>query len=142
MTLEKYLTARLNAPSDEGFSFGKMVSKLEGVVQNREAYNQAKLLAAELDFEDTIAHSENFSVRPLPKGSYTEDQIVQYVKEFYEGQGFKYDEENSDVISWWATLIFKREPNEEMLATLSIYPLYGRDTKNDELLVTTELDKY
>ena len=139
LTLEKYLSARLNAPSDEGFSFGGILSNIEGIVQNREAYTAAAMIAAGLDFEDAITQDENFSIRPLPIGSYTEDQIVSYVKEFYQRQGFRYNEDSSN-LSWWATLSFDKTIDRELLVTLSTYPMHGKDTENDELLVTTEID--
>jgi hypothetical protein len=140
-TLEQYLSEKLNAPSDEGFTWGNVIKGISrsGAVRNEDALTAARNLARNEDERDAALHDENFAIRPLPK-NYTGNQIVQLVQSYYKSQGFKYDEKASD-LKWWACMFFKHKDGRSLQATLSTYPVHGTDPYNDELLVTTEIHK-
>lgn len=86
------------------------------------------------------------SIRPIPKDSYTLDQIVQHVKEFYEPYDFEYNSKSHNLKDY-VKLLFERIPDQSLFVTLSIFsPVYGKDgrkdIKSDEFIVSVGLGKF
>lgn len=149
----KYLGEKLNASyNDCTLDFREIIDdpfeaeRLNMIESMRENQHRTKMLIGrEGEYNYYLAghiYSNNFSIRPLPKSSYNQDQIVKYVKEFYEPHDFEYDHQFS-LLENWARLSFKRVPNQTLFVTLSIFsPVYGKggkDTKNDELKISMAL---
>lgn len=145
MSLENYLSGKLKAPSGKGANFDNRfyarngLRELSANVKNRMDSLSDFVESKGVDLVKVICIEENFSINSLPRETYDEEKVIQYVKEYYESLDFKYCKELP-----CGSLKFSINQDKDLIVTISTLPLtfpLGDSSEEGELLVTTTVNR-